>query len=75
MRSIIECSKGDVVKIINLHAKGELKYKLISFGLTRGAKIEILRFSSKKSTVEVKVSTTMIALRFSEAALIEVDDE
>jgi ferrous iron transport protein A len=73
MKTLLSCQKGDKLKILKLHTTGDLRQRLISFGLIKGAKIEILGYSTNKSTIEIKVSKMTIALRSSEADKIEVE--
>ncbi len=71
--SLLECKKGDNVCIKKINATDELKQRLISFGIIKGSVLKILNCSPGKSTVEVKVDKTRIALRKEEAKLIEVE--
>jgi len=75
LKTLIDCDRGDIVTIKRLHTAGELKQRLISFGLMRGAKVKVLEFAPAKKTIEIKVNSTRVALRGDEAALIEVIDE
>jgi ferrous iron transport protein A len=74
MKTLIDCQKNCKVRVIKLHAKTDLKQRLISFGIMKGAIIEVLEHAPAKSTIEVKVSKMRIALRAKEAELIEVED-
>jgi len=60
-----------VVKRVN--ASGDLKQRLASFGLLKGANIKIIDCSLGKSTIEIMVDGTLLALRKSEAENIEVE--
>ncbi len=68
-----QCERGKKVKVLKLNADAALKQRLISFGIMKGADVEILELAPGKSTVEVKVGKMRIALRAKEAELIEVD--
>ncbi len=74
MKTLIEYDKGAKVEVIKLNAPKELKQRLISFGIMKGALIEVLEHAPRKSTIEVKVSKMRIALRAKEAKYIEVED-
>ncbi len=69
------CEKGSVATVIKNNAAGALKQRLISFGLMRGSRIEILECSIAKKTIEIRVDKMVIALRNEEAELIEVEYE
>ena len=56
-----------------LHAKTDLKQRLLSFGIMKEAMIEVLEYSPAKSTIEIKVDKMRIALRAKEAELVEVE--
>ncbi len=60
-----------IVKLLN--ANSALKQRLFSLGIVKGAEIEVVDCSLSKSTIEVKVGNTLIALRMSEAKYIEVE--
>jgi ferrous iron transport protein A len=63
--------KGIVKRVV---ADSELKQRLFSFGLVRGAEVELVDCGLKKSTVEIKVGNTLLALREGEARSIEVEE-
>ena len=70
---LIELKKNQKAIIKKIDASDELKKRFFSLGLIRGALIEIIDCSLAKSTIELKVGTTLIALRDSEAKTIEVE--
>lgn len=72
MKSLINCEKGEKVKVLKLDATYELKQRLISFGIMKGAEIQMLEYAPRKKTLEIKVGKMRIALREEEAELIEV---
>ena len=73
MKTLIDCKKACKVKVVKLYAKGDLKQRLISFGIMKEATIEVLEYAPAKSTIEIKVGKMRIALRAKEAELIEVE--
>ena len=72
MKTLKDCQKACVVRVIKLHAQSELKQRLISFGIMKETILEVLEYSPAKSTIEIKVGKMRIALRAQEAQLIEV---
>ena len=72
MKKLIECEKGENVRVVKLNAKDELKQRLISFGIMKEAEVEILEQAPRKKTIEIKVGKMCLALRAEEAELIEV---
>ncbi len=73
MTTLIDCKKNCIVRVTKLHAKTELKQRLISFGIMKGSTIEVLEHAPAKTTIEIKVGKMRIALRDKEAELIEVE--
>jgi ferrous iron transport protein A len=73
MNLLNACEKGGIAKIARINAEGPLKQRLISFGLMKGATIQLLECSMTKSTYEIKVGNVRLALRREEAELIEVE--
>lgn len=73
IKKLSDCKKACIVKIVKLNADSDLKQRFISFGIMKGAAVEIIEYSPTKSTIEIKVGKMRIALRAQEAALIEVE--
>ena len=73
MKKLIDCNKACKVKVLKLNTKGDLKQRLISFGIMKESVLEVLEHAPAKSTIEVKVGKMRIALRAQEAELIEVE--
>ncbi|MDO8454199.1 MAG: FeoA family protein [Sulfurimonas sp.] len=65
--------RGEKVKVVKLNADTELKQRLISFGIMKETIIEVLEHAPAKSTIEIKVGKTRVALRAKEADMIEVE--
>ncbi|WP_457745372.1 FeoA family protein [Sulfurimonas sp.] len=74
MKKLLECNRGEKVKVVRLNAEYDLKQRLISFGVMKEAKIEVLEHAPGKKTIEIKVGKMRIALRDKEAALVDVEE-
>jgi ferrous iron transport protein A len=74
MKRLIDCEKGEKVKVVKLNANYDLKQRLISFGVMKDAQIQVLEHAPRKKTIEIKVGKMRIALRAEEAELIEVKE-
>ena len=72
MKTLKDCEKACIVKVVKLNTKGDLKQRLISFGIMKEARLEVLEHAPAKSTIEIKVGKMRIALRAEEAEQIEV---
>jgi ferrous iron transport protein A len=71
--TLFDCDKGTRVKVLRINSDPILKQRLISFGIMKEALLEVLEHAPAKSTIEVKVAKTRVALRDKEAKLIEVE--
>lgn len=67
-----ELKKGESGIILTLNCDSELKSRFYSFGMVKGAEVFIEEITMAKSTIEVKIGTTRVAIRMSEASKIEV---
>ncbi|WP_297482501.1 FeoA family protein [Sulfurimonas sp.] len=72
MKNLLDCDRGEKVKVSKLNAAYDLKQRLISFGIMKDAELEVLAQAPRKKTIEVKVGKMRLALRSEEAAQIEV---
>ena len=72
---LTELKKQEEAVVQKVNAGGELKQRLASFGLLKGANIKIIDCSLGKSTIEVMVDGTLLALRKNEAENIEVEEK
>ncbi len=68
-----DLEKEECGKIISISSDSVLKSRFSSFGITKGVTIYVLEYTIAKSTMEVRVNNTKIALRLSEARFIEVE--
>jgi ferrous iron transport protein A len=73
MKKLSTSNRGEKLKVLKLNANAALKQRLISFGIMKEAIIEVLEHAPGKSTIEIKVGKTRIALRAEEADMIEVE--
>ncbi|QVK18660.1 ferrous iron transport protein A [Mycoplasmatota bacterium] len=66
---------GKVVKVNALLAKDLLKERFLALGLTKGAKVEVIRKGPKNNLTVFGIRGAMIALRREESNLIMVEKE
>ena len=66
-------NKGESAIIIKINASQALKARLTSFGITKDDKIFLQEVTLAKNTIEITIDKTKVALRVSEASLIEVE--
>jgi len=67
-------SVGNFVKVEDLSAAGMLRERLLALGLTKGAKIEVVRKGPSGDPTVYNIRGAMIALRNEEASLISVNE-
>ena len=72
---LYELKKGQKAIVKNIYGNKEMKQRLLSLGLTKGAEVEVIDCSLTKSNIEIMVDTTLLALRREEAQNIEVEVE
>jgi ferrous iron transport protein A len=63
---------GTRATITDIHTDDALRQRLMALGFRAGKPIEIIRKASFGGPIQVRIGTTDILLRKSEAALIEV---
>lgn len=63
---------GDVLEVDSINVDTQLKQRLNAFGLRRYSHISIKHFGLFKSTVQLVINRSLIAIRKDEAKLIEV---
>lgn len=64
---------GDRAIVKSINCENALKNRFYSFGIVRGSTISIEKITLTKSTIEIKINTTKVALRVKEASSIEVE--
>lgn len=65
-------STGDIATIVSIHAEEALHQRLLALGFRSGKQIEMIRKASFSGPLQVRIGTTDILLRRSEAAKIAV---
>lgn len=73
MQKLDNISVGHFVKVVDLHATGMLRERMLALGLTKGAKIEVVRKGPSGDPTVYNIRGAMIALRREEASLIYVN--
>ena len=66
---------GDTAIINAITSEKELKNRFYSFGMVKGSEVHIEEITLARSTMEIKIKSTKIAIRLSEAAKIEIENE
>ncbi len=69
---LLQMQVGDRVAVDSIDVSGDLKQRLNAMGLMRNSQVCIKNYGWFKSTVQIMINRTLIALRKEEAALIQV---
>ena len=73
MIKLNDISVGNFAKVVDLSATGMLRERMLALGLTKGAKIEVVRKGPSGDPTVYNIRGAMIALRKEEASLITVN--
>ena len=73
MLNLNNISVGNFVKVEDLSSTGMLRERMLALGLTKGAKIEVIRKGPSGDPTVYDIRGAMIALRNEEASLISVE--
>jgi len=66
---------GDIATIITIHAEEALHQRLLALGFRTGKQIELIRKAGFSGPIQVRIGTTDIVLRRSEASKIRVQKQ
>ncbi|MDD2383503.1 MAG: FeoA family protein [Sulfurospirillaceae bacterium] len=75
MGTLAELNAGQTAVVTKVEATGELKQRLFSFGLRKGSVLKIKATSIARSTMEIEIGSTLLALRYEEAKYIQVSEQ
>ena len=68
-----ELQKGDKAVIQKIDTDDMTKSRLASFGVAKGSELSVEEYSIANKTIEILTDGTLMGLRSSEAAQIEVE--
>lgn len=72
MYSLKTAELGSVVTVKELRSTGILRERMLALGLTKGAKVEVIRKGPSGDPTVYNIRGAMIALREEEASLISI---
>ena len=73
IKKLKDMKPGEAGLIVALHGSGTVKHRLIDMGLVSATKIHVMKFAPLGDPVEIKVKNFELALRNSEAGMIDVE--
>lgn len=65
--------KGTKCKVVAINATDALRHKLLDMGFVTGAALEVVRVAPLFDPIELKIHRYLLALRKSEASLVEIE--
>lgn len=72
MKRLDQAAVGSHVIVDNIHSTGLLRERMLALGLTKGAKIEVIRRGPSGEPTLYRIRGAMIALRWEEASLVSI---
>ncbi len=72
-RMLGECQPGERVKICCHHAQGAIRQRLLDLGFVPESEVMVVRRAPLGDPIQCKVANYNVALRRSEASLIEIE--
>jgi len=63
---------GDFAVIDNVAGDGQLRKRMLDLGLTRGAKVELIRIAPLGDPIEIELRGYRLTLRKTEAVIIDL---
>ncbi len=72
MLKLHDASVGSVVRVDNLTSTGYLRERMLALGLTKGARVEVIRRGPSGDPTVFNIRGAMIALRNDEASLVAI---
>lgn len=72
MKRLDQAAVGSYVIVDNIHSAGLLRERMLALGITKGAKIEVVRRGPSGDPTLYNIRGAMIALRWEEASLVSI---
>ncbi len=64
---------GDKAVIQAVNCENELRNRFYSFGMVKGSIVTVEEITLARNTMEIRIKNTKVAIRFSEAAKIDIE--
>ena len=73
MKTLIETSVGETVKVVKLNGSGPVKRRIMDMGITKGVDVFVRKVAPLGDPVEVTIRGYELSLRKADAEMIEVE--
>jgi ferrous iron transport protein A len=71
--TLADLGRGETAKIIDIHAEGITRQRLLNFGFRPGEVVKVIRLAPLADPIEFMIGGSYISLRRSDALLISVE--
>jgi ferrous iron transport protein A len=71
--TLADLKRGEKAKIMEIHAEGITRQRLLNFGFRPGKVVQVVRLAPLADPIELTIDGGHISLRCSEASLIMVE--
>ena len=73
MSTFRDMSVGDIAVVTNVSGSGQLRKRMLDLGLTRGARVELIRIAPLGDPIEIQLRGFRLTVRKVEAEIVELD--
>ena len=73
--TLAESKEGQTVVVRKVKGPGPSKRRLMDMGISRGTELKVERFAPLRDPIQIKLKGYSLALRRSECAFIETENE
>lgn len=76
--SLDQVKVGDLVEVIKMGAKGDIRFRLLDMGLVKGVEVKVIRIAPLGDPIEILINGFNLSLRLEEAKgilvkIVEID--
>ena len=73
MKTLRDVKIGETVQVVKLHGEGPVKRRIMDMGLTKGAKVTVVKVAPLGDPLELNVRGYELSIRKDEAEKVEVE--
>ena len=75
MKTLKDAKVGETVTVAKLHGEGPVKRRIMDMGITKGAKVKVVKVAPLGDPLELNVRGYELSIRKDEAEKVEVEPE
>ncbi len=65
---------GDTATVVRVTGSGQLRKRVLDLGLTRGAKVKLVRVAPLGDPIEIELRGYRLTVRKAEASIVELEE-